>query len=54
MIRWLGYVDSITFYILQIADFGMSRGLKNENYYASRGGEVPIKWTAPEVCIVRA
>ena len=36
-------------YIFQIADFGMSRGLQNENYYASIGGEVPIKWTAPEV-----
>ena len=33
---------------MQIADFGMSRDLADENYYISRGGEVPVKWTAPE------
>ena len=33
----------------QIADFGMSRDLMDENYYVSHGGKVPIKWTAPEV-----
>ena len=27
----------------------MSRNLNNENYYVSRGGKVPVKWTAPEV-----
>ena len=34
---------------LQIADFGMSRDLDDEEYYISNGGKVPIKWTAPEV-----
>ena len=34
--------------ITQIADFGMSRDLADQNYYVSRGGEVPVKWTAPE------
>ena len=34
---------------LQIADFGMSRDLADENYYVSRGGMIPVKWTAPEV-----
>ena len=33
---------------LQIADFGLSRDLQNENYYVSRGGRIPVKWTAPE------
>ena len=27
----------------------MSRDLQNENYYLSSGGQIPIKWTAPEV-----
>ena len=35
--------------LIQIADFGMSRDLMDENYYVSHGGKVPIKWTAPEV-----
>ena len=33
---------------LQIADFGLSRDLANEKYYISKGGIIPIKWTAPE------
>ena len=32
----------------QVADFGMSRDLDDENYYISHGGKVPVKWTAPE------
>ena len=36
----------------QIADFGMARDLEDENYYISQGaGKIPVKWTAPEVCI---
>ena len=34
--------------ITQIADFGMSRDLADENYYISHGGKIPVKWTAPE------
>ena len=34
---------------VQIADFGMSRDLMDENYYISSGGKIPVKWTAPEV-----
>ena len=34
----------------QIADFGMSRDLDDDNYYISHGGKIPIKWTSPEVC----
>ena len=26
----------------------MSRDLANENYYLSKGGKIPVKWTAPE------
>lgn len=26
----------------------MSRDLKEENYYFSKEGEIPVKWTAPE------
>ena len=33
---------------MQIADFGLSRDLCDENYYVSSGGKVPVKWTAPE------
>ena len=33
----------------QIADFGMSRDLIDENYYVTSGGKIPLKWTAPEV-----
>ena len=36
------------FILLQISDFGMSRGLENDSYYVSRGGMIPVKWTAPE------
>ena len=33
---------------MQIADFGLSRKLKDEDYYVSHGGKIPVKWTAPE------
>ena len=36
---------------MQISDFGMSRDLAQEDYYISHGGKVPVKWTAPEVCM---
>ena len=29
----------------------MSRDLTNDNYYITSGGKIPVKWTAPEVCI---
>ena len=34
--------------IIQIADFGMSHDLEEEYYYKSKGGCIPVKWTAPE------
>jgi len=36
----------------QIADFGMCRDLLDDNYYITSGGKIPVKWTAPEVCIL--
>ena len=36
---------------IQIADFGMSRDLTNDNYYVTSGGKIPVKWTAPEVSV---
>ena len=38
-------------HFVQIADFGMSRNLLDENYYITSGGKIPVKWTAPEVHI---
>ena len=38
-------------FLLQISDFGMSRDLLDKDYYISRGGMIPVKWTAPEVLI---
>ncbi|XP_066916418.1 ephrin type-B receptor 1-B-like [Clytia hemisphaerica] len=32
----------------KIADFGMSRELKTDDTYDTKGGKIPIKWTAPE------
>ena len=32
----------------QIADFGMSRDLADDDIYVSHGGMIPIRWTAPE------
>ena len=43
---WL-FIDIIE----QIADFGMSRDLHDENYYVSNAKMIPIKWTSPEVKI---
>ena len=31
----------------------MARDIEGENdYYKSHGGIIPVKWTAPEVCLV--
>ncbi|KAL5486806.1 hypothetical protein EMCRGX_G019336 [Ephydatia muelleri] len=39
--------------ICKIADFGLSRNLEDENYYISKGGMVPVKWTAPEAILYK-
>ena len=38
----------VSLFLPQIADFGLSRDLVEADYYRSRGGKVPVKWTAPE------
>ncbi len=37
----------------QIGDFGMARDLMDETYYTpkTKGGKIPVKWTAPEVTL---
>ena len=35
----------------RIADFGMSRDLKSNDYYKSKGGRIPLRWTAPEALL---
>ena len=34
---------------VQISDFGLSRDLSFSDYYTTKGGEIPVRWTAPEV-----
>ena len=44
------YIATYTFMsFLQVADFGMSRDLEDDNCYIVSGGKFPVKWTAPEV-----
>lgn len=42
-------IDNCTYNVMQIADFGLARDLDDEQYYVAHGGQVPVKWTAPEV-----
>ncbi|XP_019849279.1 PREDICTED: tyrosine-protein kinase SPK-1-like [Amphimedon queenslandica] len=37
----------------KIADFGMARNLLDEDYYNSKGGKIPVKWTAPEALLYK-
>ena len=46
---WLNRSMIQYYVLLQISDFGMSRNLENDSYYLSKGGMIPVKWTAPEV-----
>ena len=32
----------------KVGDFGMSRDTEEAEYYTSRGGQLPVRWTAPE------
>ena len=38
----------ILFQIVKIADFGLARLIKEDEYEARVGARFPIKWTAPE------
>ena len=44
---------SILLLHIQIADFGMSRDLRDHAYYVSQNNLIPIKWTAPEAVTCR-
>eukprot|EP00731_Ephydatia_muelleri_P029389 Em0020g1033a len=37
----------------KIGDFGMARNLIDEVYYTTKGGAVPVKWTAPEALLYK-
>lgn len=40
--------------ICKVADFGLSREIDNESLeYTTKGGKIPIRWTAPEACNFR-
>ena len=40
--------------VCKVADFGLSREMDNESLeYTTKGGKIPIRWTAPEACNFR-
>ncbi len=40
--------------VCKVADFGLSREIDNDSFeYTTRGGKIPIRWTAPEACNFR-
>ena len=53
---FLACPDNLQCYITlneQVGDFGLSREIANTEYYVSRGGVVPVRWTAPEAIFYR-
>jgi serine/threonine protein kinase len=40
-------------FVCKIGDFGLSRDLVDNTYYITRGGRIPIRWTAPEAIMYR-
>ena len=47
---WLFF---ICFLCIQISDFGMSRDVSDECVYNTKGGRIPLCWTAPEAVLYR-
>ncbi len=40
--------------VCKVADFGLSREIDNDSLeYTTKGGKIPIRWTAPEACNFR-
>ena len=37
----------------QLANFGMSHDMDEDYYYKTKGGVIPVKWTAPETILYR-
>jgi hypothetical protein len=35
----------------KVSDFGLARESADDTYYISRGGALPVRWSAPEVCL---
>ena len=35
----------------RVADFGMSRDLRSNDFYTSKGGRIPLRWCAPEAVL---
>ena len=50
---WCRYIHFHFHSHYQISDFGMSRDLDEETYYVTKGGQIPIKWTAPEAILYK-
>ena len=42
-------LTSVVVVFSQIGDFGLARDLIGCNHYISQGGQIPVKWTSPEV-----
>ncbi|CAL4135373.1 unnamed protein product [Meganyctiphanes norvegica] len=34
--------------MVKVADFGLARIIEGSEHYASKGGQIPVRWTAPE------
>ena len=42
--------------VVKVADFGLSREIENDANdiaYTSKGGKIPVRWTAPEAIAYR-
>jgi serine/threonine protein kinase len=35
-------------YTIKIGDFGLAHSIGYKNYYEKKGGQLPVRWTAPE------
>ena len=47
-VQLINYKYWYCLYISKIGDFGLARDLVDDTYYTSKGGKIPVKWTAPE------
>ena len=48
LLIYASLTNYILFQIVKIADFGLARLIKEDEYEARVGARFPIKWTAPE------
>ena len=40
-------------FAFEVGDFGLARDLVDEKYYKSHGGQIPLRWTAPEALLYK-